>query len=269
MSELKTLRNGLALLRLLEGRPASALTDLARELRIAPSTAHRIASTLRDEGFLQQDPRSRRYMLSEGIALGWTRSEVERCLEIAPDHLISLRDFTGETVHIGLRMGLQVSFPLAVESTRQVRVSSSTGRTLPVHATATGKILLSSVSDGDIRRMLGDQLELLTDQTLRTTDALLLEMADVRESGHAINVSEADIGLYTVAVAVEGSDGEPVCALAVSAPLPRVRPDPARRNPAAEGRLLDALRLCSSELSAHLRQASRPAARPDPRRSRR
>jgi DNA-binding IclR family transcriptional regulator len=196
-------------------------------------------------------------MLSEGITLGVTQSEVERCLAIAPDHLASLRDFTGETVHIGLRMGLQVSFPLAVESTRQVRVSSSTGRTLPVHATATGKILLTRFSDSDIRRMLGDQLEPLTDRTLRTADALLLEMANVRESGHAINVSETDIGLYTVAVAVEGSDGEPVCALAVSAPLTRVRPDPARRNPAVEDRLLDALRLCSSELSAHLTEVSR------------
>lgn len=255
MSELKTLRNGLALLRLLEGRPASALTDLARELRIAPSTAHRIASTLRDEGFLQQEPGSRRYRLSEGIALGWTRSETERCLAIAPDHLTSLRDFTGETVHIGLRRGMQVSFPLAVESPHPVRVSSSTGRTLPVHATATGKILLSRISDDEIRGMLGDQLEPLTDQTLRTTDALLREMAGIRESGHAINVSETDVGLYTVAVAVEGSNGEPVCALAVSAPLTRVRTDPARRNPAVEDRLLDALRLCASELSAHLTQA--------------
>lgn len=252
MSELKTLRNGLAMLRLLEGRPASPLTDLARELQMSPSTAHRIASTLRTEGFLEQDPRSHRYMLSEGIVLGGTKSEVDRCLAVAPDHLMSLRDATGETVHIGLRMGLQVRFPLAVESTRQVRVSSSVGRTVPVHAAATGKILLSFVSDEDIRRLLGDRLEPLTDQTLRTTDALLLEIAAIRRSGYAINVSETEVGLYTVAVAVAGSNGQPVCALGVSAPLPRVRADPAKRNPAVEDRLLDALRLCSSELSEHL-----------------
>ena len=258
MSDLKTLRNGLALLRLLEGRPASALTDLAREMRISPSTAHRLASTLTSEGFLQQDPRSRRYMLSEGIVLGAVMSEVDRCLAVAPAHLMSLRDSTGETVHIGLRMGLRVSFPLAFESARQVRVSSSVGRTVPLYAAATGKILLSYMSDGDIRRMLGDHLEPLTDQTLRTTDALLLEMADVRKKGHAINVSETEVGLYTVAVAVEGSRGGPVCALAISAPVPRVRPHPAKPNPPVEDRLLDALRLCSAELSAHLAQWSRP-----------
>jgi DNA-binding IclR family transcriptional regulator len=249
MSEMKTLRNGLALLRLLEGRPASSITDLARELEISLSAAHRIASTLRSEGFLHQDPRSRRYMLGEGIALGRARSELSRCLALAPDHLTSLRDATGETVHIGLRLGSQVSFPLAVESTRQVRVSSSAGRTVPAHATATGKILLSHRSDSDIRRMLGEQLEPLTDKTLRTTDVFLLEMAEVRKQGYALNISETDVGLYTVAVAVEGSGGEPLCALSVSAPLARVRTDPATRNPAVEDRLINALRRCSGELS--------------------
>ena len=254
MSELKTLRNGLALLRLLEGRPASAITELAKELEISPSAAHRIASTLRSEGFLQQEPRSRRYLLSEGVALGSVRSDLERCLTVAPAHLESLRDTTGETVHIGSRMGLQVNFPLAVESTRQVRVSSSVGRTVPVHAAAAGKILLSYLTDDDIRQMLGDQLEPLTDRTVRTTDALLLEMADIRRNRYAINVSETDVGLYTVAVAVEGATGEPVCALTVSAPLGRVRTDLATRNDAVEDRLLDALKLCSKELSEHLTQ---------------
>ncbi|WP_216895364.1 IclR family transcriptional regulator [Nocardia alni] len=254
MKELKTLRNGLALLRLLDGREASTLTDLARELQLSPSTAHRIASTLRAEGFVQQDPRTRRYLLGEGIALGRSGSELDRCLDIAPDHLASLRDSTGETVHLGQRTGRQVRFLLAVESNRQVRVASSVGRTLPVHATAAGKILLSRMSDAEIRTMLGDELEPLTDNTLRTTDALLEEMTRIRENGYAVNVSETDLGLYTVAVALTGNDGTPLCALAVSAPLARVRADPAKREPAVENRLLNALRLCAGELSAHLRR---------------
>ncbi|GAB3347737.1 IclR family transcriptional regulator [Amycolatopsis echigonensis] len=254
MSELKTLRNGLALLRLLEGRDATAITDLAKELQISPSTAHRIASTLRTEGFLRQDPHTRRYLLGPGIVLGRPGAELERCLEVAPDHLASLRDSTGETVHIAVRTGRQVRFPLAVESTRQVRVASSVGRTVPVHATAAGKILLAQLPDTEIRKMLGSELEALTPHTLRTTDALLRELADVRRNGYAINASETDLGLYTVAVTVEGRDGKPLCALAVSAPLARVRRDPAKREPAVEDRLLDALRLCSSELAAHLRQ---------------
>jgi IclR family acetate operon transcriptional repressor len=252
VSELKTLRNGLTLLRLLEGRPPSAITELAKELEISPSAAHRIASTLLSEGFLQQDQRSRRYMLSEGVVLARARSGLERALAVAPAHLTSLRDSTGETVHIGVRTGLQVNFPLAVESTRQVRVSSSVGRSVPVHAAATGKILLSYLADNEIRQMLGGRLEPLTDRTLRTTDALLLEMAEIRKSGRAINVSETEVGLYTVAVAVEGSNAEPVFALAVSAPLARVRTDPATRNAAVEDSLLDALRLCARELSEEL-----------------
>lgn len=252
MSELKTLRNGLALMRLLEGRPASGITELARELDVSPSTAHRIASTLHSEGFLQQDPRSRRYRLSEGIAFGRPPAALDRCLAAAPGHLVSLRDSTGETVHIGVRVGLQVSFPQAVESTHQVRVSSSVGRSVPVHAAATGKVLLSHLADSDIRQMLGDQLDPLTPHTLRTTDDLLKEMAGIRHSGYAISASETDVGLYTMAVAVRGADSEPVCALAVSAPLARVRTEPATPNAAVEDRLLEALRLCATELAEEL-----------------
>jgi IclR family acetate operon transcriptional repressor len=252
VSELKTLRNGLALLRMLEGRPPSAITELAKELAISPSAAHRIASTLVSEGFLEQEPRSRRYMLCGGVVLGHARSELERLLDVAPAHLASLRDSTDETVHIAVRTGMQVGFPLAVESRRQVRVSSSVGRSVPVHAAATGKVLLSHLPDDEIRAMLGSRLEPLTDRTLLTTEALLAELADVRRNGYAVNTSETEDGIYTVAVAIEDARGLPVCALAVSAPLARVRRDPAERDDEAEDRLLDALGLCARELAAEL-----------------
>ena len=253
MGDLKTLRNAVALVRLLERRPALSLTELAAELGVSVSATHRIASTLRSERVLRQDPRSRRYSLVEGVVLDQRGSELDRCLALAPAHLATLRDITHETVHVAVRTGLQVRFPAAVESSRQVRVSSSVGRTIPVHATATGKVLLSRVPDEEIRALLGGSLEPLTDRTLLTVDALLADLATVREQGYATNVSETDAGLFTVAVGVEGRGGEHLCALAVSAPLGRVRADPERRNAELEDGFVEALRLVSDKLAEEIR----------------
>jgi len=52
--------------------------------------------------------------------------------------LVTLRDLTGETAHLGiLRGATNVLFLDSVESERVVRTSSRVGRLLPAHSTAT------------------------------------------------------------------------------------------------------------------------------------
>ena len=45
---------------------STAVTDVAERLEMSPSTTHRYMTTPLAVGLLEQDPRSRRYMMTEG-----------------------------------------------------------------------------------------------------------------------------------------------------------------------------------------------------------
>src|SRR5262249_26020515 len=57
------------------------ISDLARRLRIAKSTAHRLAVTLVSEGMLEQDGGTGKYRL--GVALFRLRARVRRRMEVS------------------------------------------------------------------------------------------------------------------------------------------------------------------------------------------
>lgn len=253
MSELKTLNNALKMLRLLEACPASRISDLAAELHISTSAAHRIAATLLCAGVVAQEPGSRRYVLAEGVSLGGHRStELARVLREAPEHLATLRDQVLETVHLAIRDGLHATFPLALESPRQLRASSRAGTSVPLHSAATGKILLAELADEEIRNLFGNSLNPVTEETITDMDVFLQEIDQIRRQDYANHLSEYDSGVYSLAVPVIGRSGAAVCAIAVSAPMARVRTTPFERNDVVEDRLLEAVRKCADKLSERL-----------------
>ena len=250
VSELKTLKNALAILRLLETRQVVGIRDMAQELEVSTSAVHRICSTLLAEGIIVQEPGTRKYSLSEGVVLWQAGSTLERLLAVAPPYLRTLRDSTKETVHLAVRTGLKVTFPLALESARELRVSSRVGKTALMHTSATGKILLSDMNDAEIRQLIGEhQLEAPTEYSTSSLDSLIEEIGDVRGKGYATNVSETETGIYTIAVAVRDAEKHVMCALSVSAPLSRVRRTPEQDHGAPEAHFFSALRLCAHQLS--------------------
>jgi DNA-binding IclR family transcriptional regulator len=253
VSELKTLKNALDMLRFLETRELAGVTDIAQELGISTSAVHRICSTLLAEGLLEQNSGARKYALGKGVVLWETSSAIERLLAIAPPYLRSLRDSTEETVHIAVRTGLRVSFPLAFESPLELRVGSRVGKTAPVHTSANGKVLLAAMTDQEIRHLLGGHaFEAPTPYSISSLDRLTKEIADVRRRGYATNVSETETGVYTMAVAVKDEDGQAICSMSVSAPVFRVQRSADQQSGVPERRLLDALMLCSQRMSSEL-----------------
>jgi IclR family acetate operon transcriptional repressor len=254
VAELQTLSKAIAMIRLLQGRPAVGVTHLARELEISASAAHRIVSTLRAEGVLEQEPRTRRYVLAAGVSLTPTHTELERCIAIASEVLPTLRDATNETVHVGVLSGTRAIMASGVESHAQLRVSVRTGMTVPAHTAATGKVLLAALSDQEIHDLLhGRHLETPTEYSITSFAGLMDEIHSVRQRGFARNVSETEDGIYSVATPICGASGDTIAALAVSAPLARLgkRTDGANAF-AREGDFLREARLCASAIHARL-----------------
>ncbi|MDQ0862583.1 IclR family transcriptional regulator domain-containing protein [Arthrobacter globiformis] len=80
------------------------------------------------------------------------------------------------------------------------------GGNCPAHASATGKLLLSELSDDDIAATLPEKLEPYTSRTISNRKAILHEIRQVREQGYAVIDEELEEGLF--AVSNQTVDGE-------------------------------------------------------------
>ncbi|MDT3446980.1 MULTISPECIES: IclR family transcriptional regulator [unclassified Pseudofrankia] len=216
--------NVLRLLRLFEDHEMVRVNQVAREMGLSRSTVHRMLATLSHHQFVEQDEYSRAY--KPGPALVDIGLAVVSKIDIrAVSHsaLVSLRDLTNETVHLGIMRGAtSVVYLDSVESDRVVRTGGRIGWILPAHSTAAGKALLAERSDEEIVRLYpSGVLEAPTPRALTTREALLRELGEVRGRGYAVNRAETEADVAAVAAVVRDKRGHVRGALVTTAPLSR------------------------------------------------
>jgi DNA-binding IclR family transcriptional regulator len=94
---------------------------------------------------------------------------------------------------------------------------------VPLHCTASGKLLLSGMADASVRRLLGrGPLQRYTERTIVDVDALLRALAKIRATGVGTDVSEYLEGSVCLAVPVRDARGRMCAAVAVHGPAPRM-----------------------------------------------
>jgi DNA-binding IclR family transcriptional regulator len=122
--------------------------------------------------------------------------------------------------------GAEVVYLAREDAHRPVRLVSDMGTRLPAHACALGKVLLAQLSDAAVLQLLPATLVAITDRTITRHEALLADLAAVRQSGLALDQEEVAAGLNCFAVYVgETSTGRRI---AVSTSIPTDRLDPER-----------------------------------------
>lgn len=215
--------NALRALVYLRGRQCARVTDISDHLGVARSTAHRLLSTLRGHGFVEQEPGSRRYRLGP-VLLGLSRGPVDDAtlVRIAHTHLVLLRDAVGETTNLLVLDGPDSRFTDGVEGPHPLRVATRNGDRVPAYGTAGGKALLSELPPDAARTRYRRGLTRLTASTLRDLDALTADLDTVRTRGYALNFDESVTGVHGVGVPVRDRFGTCVAALTVAAPSTRL-----------------------------------------------
>jgi DNA-binding IclR family transcriptional regulator len=211
---LESVDNALRLLLLLRRDGVLRVTQVADELGVAHSTAHRLLASLRHRGFVVQDA-GRAYRPGPACAELGSAAYVLGLAPLVRDHLERLGAGIGETVHLVVRTGRHVRFIDGVEGTQLLRVGSRTGMVLPAHRTSGGKALLAEVPAAAVAMLYDDG-----DPPLA---ALQRELATTRRRGYGLNVEESERGVVALGVAVHDADGRAVAAVTVAAPTARFR----------------------------------------------
>jgi DNA-binding IclR family transcriptional regulator len=97
------------------------------------------------------------------------------------------------------------------------------GGTYPLHASATGKIILSGQDDDQVKAALPEKLEAFTANTITSRPALLKELRRVREQGYAVTDEELEVGLFAMACPVRDKAGTLIGVFVINGPVQRLK----------------------------------------------
>ena len=145
-------------LQLLETIAASerplALPELCALLELPKATTHRLCQQLERGGYLAREPGGRRY--TPGARLLRVGFNVLRSGLTAERHqiLTALVDAIGETCNFTTLAGQEVIYLDRVESRWPLRLHFEIGSHVPIHCTASGKILLAAMKPAERRRIV-------------------------------------------------------------------------------------------------------------------
>ncbi|MFJ8888360.1 IclR family transcriptional regulator [Streptomyces sp. NPDC102402] len=220
---IESLDTGLRLMRLFLTHDTLSVTDAARELDVARSTAHRVLSTLESRGFATRDTSGRGYSAGpELVTLGRPAGYAPEIRARLQGVLDAAATATGETISTAALIGDQVIITDGRESPHPVRAVLETGRAHPAHATSAGKVLLAQLTTEQVCALYPEEpLPGVTSRTPASRSALLSELAGIRSTGRADSVGESVRGMNAVAVLLGGSSWRDRLALMASMPADR------------------------------------------------
>ncbi|MEU1519471.1 IclR family transcriptional regulator [Streptomyces sp. NPDC005811] len=210
------------------GGGAFRLTEISESTGLPKPTVHRLAADLVRLGWLERT--GARYRL--GTKLFELGSLVPHRLDLREAALPFLQDLfeaTRETVHLGVREGMDVVYLERIHGHEALRLPSRIGGSLPLNCTGVGKALLAFSGADLVDEVLSRPLPSLTPYSLTDPDGLRLALEKIQVSGLAYEEQEAALGVSCIAAPVF-SGGTTVAALSVA--VPRSRFSPARLAPA-------------------------------------
>ena len=177
--------------------------ELARRIRVNPSTASRLLGTLEGARLVEQIPSSGRYRLGlRLLELGNAALGRLDLRALARPHLEELVEETGETATLsvpGERDAVTVDF---VQSSSSVQSVARLGRPSIAHATAAGKVLLAF---GDVG-LPAAPLERFTPRTIAQPDKLAAAVERARSQGWAEAAGERERDLNAIAAPIFSAD---------------------------------------------------------------
>jgi len=222
-----------------------SLQMLAAETGLPKATLHRMLTNFVAEGLLIRQNDKRLYGTGPRL-----RAFSETLLMNATQHgarhavLRSLVRELGETCNITTLSGDEVLYLDRVETPEPLRFHLRAGSRVPVHCSASGKLLLSQMPVITRRKLLRHApLERFTDATITSYEALEEEIESVARQGFGLDNEEFIYGLVCFAVLVPGVHGRASQCIAVQGPSLRLKPTDGER-------VLPALRQAADELRA-------------------
>jgi DNA-binding IclR family transcriptional regulator len=203
------------------------LAELVTAVGLPKQTVHRLVEQLTLAGLLLREPGTRRLQLSrrmESFAVDTLMNGPARHERHAI--LSAVVESTGETCNLTALAGTDIVYLDRVETSWPLRMLLAPGSHVPLHATSSGKLLVSLLPKAQRERLLAQlTLRAYTESTIVDRSALARELELTRSRRIGINRAEHLRGLFGVAVPVMIDRQRACAAVALQAPEGRMTLD--------------------------------------------
>ena len=223
--QVQSLVRALSLLNALsEADEGIALTELAQQVGLTTSTAHRLLTTLQQERYVHFHGERRVWSVGvQAFIAGKAFLKTRDVVASARLQMRALMEESGETVNMAVEDQYEAVYLSQVECRQMMRVFARPGGRVPLHCSSVGKALLMAMPDSELARVLHQRgLPRLTSKTISTPAALRRDLQQAREQGYAIDDEEHAVGLRCIAAPIFNENAEALAAISLSGPMARI-----------------------------------------------
>lgn len=199
------------------------VSELSQRLMTSKATTYRFLQTMKTLGYVAQEGEADKYSLTLKLfELGAKSLGYADLTALADKEMRQISEQTGEASHLGVLDENAIMYVHKIDSSYNLRMESRIGSRNPLYTTAIGKVLLAGRSDDAVRSICAPiEFKKSTDKTHDNVEALIAELAKVREQHYGEDNEEQEPGLRCLAAPVYDRFGNVIAGVSISFPTIR------------------------------------------------
>jgi DNA-binding IclR family transcriptional regulator len=198
--------------------------ELAAACRLNRTTAWRLLATLEHHGLVERDPVTSRYGIGHAAIQVAAGADYDGLARRVRPILQRVAQQTGESVTLAAARRFSLVYVDQVDPPG-VPWPNWLGRSLPLHATSSGKVFLAWLPEDERDAVLPPHLEAYTSRTITDRRKLERALAEVRRRGYGTCLGELEDFSNGVSAAVLDHAMRPVVIVNIWGPSQRVTKD--------------------------------------------
>ena len=206
------------------------LTEISARTGLDKSAAQRFTNTLHQLGYLEKDPRTRRYRPAARLLdMSYTYLHQNRLAETAIARLIEASKVYGTTVNLCELIDIDIIYTVRIPHQKANFPSTVPGRRMPAYCTSGGTSILAFRPMAEAEAIVdASNRTPITNDTITERSAVMARIKEAREKGYGIGVGQALTNEVSVAAPVLNQLGYAVAAVQIPVYMPQWTPDEAR-----------------------------------------
>ena len=198
--------------------PTLRITDITKRVGMTQSNVSRLVNTMVVYGFIEKNDESGYYQLGKRIitlsSVALNHSEI-RCQALPELYRLEQEFKVG--ANLAVLANDEMYYLAHVDSRTSPRMYTMVGYTSPLHCTAIGKILLASMQEAEIARILKEKgMRSYTPQTITSYEAMMEQIERIRKKGYSVEYGERSFSSSCIAAGIRGRSGKIIAGISVS-----------------------------------------------------
>ncbi|NQZ59735.1 MAG: IclR family transcriptional regulator, partial [Lentisphaeraceae bacterium] len=215
------LDRALRVMELLSDHPKGlTMSEIADSLEIPKNSAFRITATMEYRGFLERNPTTKAFCLTNKMTSISHSTMAEKSLvENAWGNMQELRDECMETILFGTLIDHEGVVLEQAPGKHNFKFTVDVGTRFSLHTAAPAKAMLAHMSEPEVEQILAKvEFTKLTKNTILSAQAYKEELIKTRVQGFGVDCDEERDGMRCIGSAIFNEKNQPVAAVWLTGP---------------------------------------------------